>query len=108
MYVFFPPLFRKPNEETQTWMGYVGQAIKTSASYLPSQMTEMLYQGRDHATARLPDSGLKNVCALAKYEKGPVFFPAHAVMSGAFAAGRFMDVAKTGNMSVLGISWPVL
>ncbi len=47
-------------------MGYVGGLVKTSASYLPSQMTEMLNQGRDHATARLPVTGLKNVCALAK------------------------------------------
>ena len=47
-------------------MGYVGLAIKQSASYLPSQVTEMFNQGRDHATARLPFSGLKNVCALAK------------------------------------------
>ena len=57
---------RKPNEEAQGWMGYVGLAIKQSASYLPSQVTEMFNQGRDHATARLPFSGLKNVCALAK------------------------------------------
>ena len=61
----------RPNEEPQSWMGYVGQAIKTSASYLPTQVTEMFNQGRDHATARLPFSGLKNVCAMANIQKMP-------------------------------------
>lgn len=56
-------------DEPQGWMGYVGQAIKTSANMLPSNMTEMFNQGRDHAIARLPFSGLKNVCALAVVQK---------------------------------------
>lgn len=49
-------------------MGYVGQALKSSASYLPSQVSDMLNQGRDHATARLPFSGLRNVSTIVKYE----------------------------------------
>jgi len=62
---------KHPSEEPQGWMGYVGQALKTSANYLPSQVTEMFNQGRDHATARLPFSGLKNVCSLTNIQKLP-------------------------------------
>lgn len=61
----------KPIEEPQGWMGYMGQAIKASASYLPAQVTEMFSQGRDHATARLPFNGLRNVCCLAMIQKMP-------------------------------------
>ena len=46
-------------------MGYFGSALKSSATYLPSQVTEVFKQGRDFAVARLPCPGLKNVCALA-------------------------------------------
>ncbi|XP_052825582.1 WD repeat domain phosphoinositide-interacting protein 2 isoform X1 [Octopus bimaculoides] len=54
----------KPPEDSQGWMGYFGQALKTSANYLPTQVSEMFNQGRSFATARLPTTGLKNVCAL--------------------------------------------
>jgi len=47
-------------------MGYFNQALKSSANYLPSQVTEMLNQGRDFAFARLPSSGVINVCAIAR------------------------------------------
>ena len=57
--------FFSKNEEPQSWMGYFGQALKTSATYLPTQVTEMFNQGRAFATARLPSSGLINVCALS-------------------------------------------
>ena len=53
-------------EESQGWMGYFGQALKTSTHYLPSQVSEMFNQGRDFAVARLQFSGLKNVCTLTK------------------------------------------
>ena len=62
-------LFRFAGEEagaSQGWMGYFGQALKTSANYLPSQVTDMLNQGRDFAFARMPTCGLANVCAIAK------------------------------------------
>ena len=58
-------IFFSKNEEPQSWMGYFGQALKTSATYLPTQVTEMFNQGRAFATARLPSSGLINVCALS-------------------------------------------
>ena len=60
-------IFYRPGDDQQGWMGYFGQALKSSANYLPSQVTEMFNQGRDFAVARLPFNGLKNVCALAKY-----------------------------------------
>ncbi|XP_052070715.1 WD repeat domain phosphoinositide-interacting protein 2-like isoform X1 [Mytilus californianus] len=58
-------------EEPQGWMGYFGQALKTSANYLPTQVTELFHQGRAFATARLPSSGLINVCALSVIQKIP-------------------------------------
>ncbi|KAK3593298.1 hypothetical protein CHS0354_031357 [Potamilus streckersoni] len=59
----------RPVEETQGWMGYLGQALKTSANYLPAQVTDMLNQGRSFATARLPNYGFKNVCAITPVQK---------------------------------------
>jgi len=63
----------KSSEETQQqgWMGYFGAALKTSANYLPTQVSEMLNQGRDFATARLPFSGLKSICAITCVQKMP-------------------------------------
>lgn len=61
----------KPTEEPQGWIGYFGRALMNSASYLPSQVTEMFSQGRAFATVHLPFSGLKNVCALAVIQKSP-------------------------------------
>ncbi|XP_050392017.1 WD repeat domain phosphoinositide-interacting protein 2 [Patella vulgata] len=61
----------KPQEESQGWMGYFNQALKTSANYLPTPVTEMFNQGRSFATARLPNSGLRNVCALSLIQKIP-------------------------------------
>jgi hypothetical protein len=55
----------RSSEEPQGWMGYFNQALKSSASYLPSQVSDMLNQDRAFSTARLPGSGLKNVCALS-------------------------------------------
>jgi len=49
------------------WMDYFGQAIRTSVNYLPSQVSEVLTQSRDYAVAKLPVSGVKNVCAIATY-----------------------------------------
>ena len=62
-YTYF--IFR-PTEEPQSWMGYLGKALMTPASYLPSQVTEVFNQGRAFAIVKLPFSGLKTVCALAK------------------------------------------
>ncbi|KAL5017993.1 hypothetical protein ScPMuIL_003715 [Solemya velum] len=61
----------RPHEEPQSWMGYFGQALKSSATYLPTQVTEMLNQGRSFATSRLPTSGLHNICSIATVQKIP-------------------------------------
>ncbi|KAJ8246097.1 hypothetical protein GJAV_G00263620 [Gymnothorax javanicus] len=61
----------KPPEEPTTWTGYVGKALMTSTSYLPTQVTEMFSQGRAFATVRLPFLGHKNICALATIQKIP-------------------------------------
>ncbi|XP_070580026.1 WD repeat domain phosphoinositide-interacting protein 2-like isoform X2 [Ptychodera flava] len=61
----------KPTEEQGSWMGYVSQALKSSASYLPSGVTDVFNQGRAFANIKLPFSGLKNICALAVIQKLP-------------------------------------
>ena len=47
------------------WMGYLQKAVSASASYLPTQVTDVLSQGRAFATTHLPFQDLQNVCALA-------------------------------------------
>ena len=58
---------------SKTWMGYFGQAIMDSASYLPSNMGEMLTQGRAAYQARIPameeESSNLNICALTWINK---------------------------------------
>jgi len=49
------------------WIDYFGQAIRTSVNYLPTQVSEVLTQSRDYAVAKLPVSGVKNMCAIATY-----------------------------------------
>ncbi len=53
-------------------MGYLSQcgkkALAQSASYLPS-VADMMNQWRSFATARLPLSGSKNVCAVINIAK---------------------------------------
>ncbi|XP_072028822.1 WD repeat domain phosphoinositide-interacting protein 2-like [Amphiura filiformis] len=66
----------KPTEEPQSWMGYLGKALMTPASYLPSQVTEVFNQGRAFAIVKLPFSSLKTVCALANISKPRVLVAA--------------------------------
>ncbi|XP_064462855.1 WD repeat domain phosphoinositide-interacting protein 2-like isoform X2 [Ornithodoros turicata] len=63
------PKEMKVSEESGTWMGYFGKALMQSASYLPSQVTEMWNQGRSFATVHLPFSGVRTICALAQIQK---------------------------------------
>ncbi|CAG0888287.1 unnamed protein product [Cyprideis torosa] len=51
------------------WMGYLSRAVTASASYLPSQVTEVFSQGRDFACVRLPSQGLRNICTLTVIQK---------------------------------------
>lgn len=50
--------------QEQGWMDYLGQAIRTSTSYLPSQVSEVLNQDRYFAVAKLPLCGSRNICGL--------------------------------------------
>lgn len=60
--------YYRPNKQTadeaQTWMGYFTKAVTASATYLPSQVTDVFTQGRAFASVHLPFQGLKNVCAI--------------------------------------------
>ncbi len=49
------------------WLGYLNTVVSASASYLPTQVTETLLQGRAFATVHHNQPGMKNVCALAMY-----------------------------------------
>lgn len=56
-------------DESGTWMGYLNKVLSSSANYLPSQVSNVLSQGRDFATVKLPVSGPKNVCAITTIQK---------------------------------------
>ena len=48
------------------WLGYLNTVVSASAiSYLPSQVSDTLMQGRAFATVHHNQPGMKNVCALA-------------------------------------------
>eukprot|EP00116_Pleurobrachia_bachei_P009327 sb/3469589/ len=50
--------------ESQSWGQYLGAALVSTASYLPSQMTDVFTQGRSFAHVKLPTAGLRSICAL--------------------------------------------
>lgn len=57
------------NEESQGWMGYLTKAVSASATYLPSQVTDVFSQGRAFASVHLPVQGLRTVCAVTTIQK---------------------------------------
>jgi len=67
-----------PDSADGGWMGYLGNALVKSANYLPSGVSEMLSQGRDFATVRLPFFGCKTICAIATIQKVPRILVASA------------------------------
>ena len=58
-------------EEGSSWMDYLSKVWTSSASYLPTQVTEVLNQDRAFATVKLPFSGIRNVCAIVVIQKLP-------------------------------------
>nr|CAB3267751.1 WD repeat domain phosphoinositide-interacting protein 2-like [Phallusia mammillata] len=58
-------------DEGGSWMGYFNKVLTNSASYLPTQVSDVLSQGRDFATVKLPFSSLRNVCAITVLQKLP-------------------------------------
>uniref|UniRef100_H2YCN5 Uncharacterized protein n=1 Tax=Ciona savignyi TaxID=51511 RepID=H2YCN5_CIOSA len=58
-------------DESSSWMGYFNKVLSNSASYLPSQVSEVLNQGRDFATVKLSFQGSRNVCAITTLQKLP-------------------------------------
>ncbi|KAK3745730.1 hypothetical protein RRG08_030540 [Elysia crispata] len=50
-------------------MGILNSTFKTSASYLPAGISDVMNQGRSFATARLPHAGLRSVCTIAPLQK---------------------------------------
>lgn len=67
-------LLEEPKEkppEDSSWMGILNSTFKTSASYLPAGISDVMNQGRSFATARLPHAGLRSVCTIAPLQKIP-------------------------------------
>ncbi|XP_067928254.1 WD repeat domain phosphoinositide-interacting protein 2-like [Watersipora subatra] len=58
-----------PVEETQSWAGYFTSALKSSAAYLPTPVTDVINQFRAFATCKLEHSGQKTICALPIIQK---------------------------------------
>ncbi|XP_075231274.1 autophagy-related 18a isoform X2 [Lycorma delicatula] len=57
------------NDESQGWMGYLTKAVSASATYLPSQVTDVFSQGRAFISVHLPVHGLRTVCAITTIQK---------------------------------------
>ena len=50
---------------SDSWGSYFNTMVTASASYLPTQVSETLLQGRAFATVRHNQAGKKNICAMA-------------------------------------------
>lgn len=61
---------KEPTDEAAGFMGYFGKALSPT-SYLPVQMAEVFNQERAFASVRLPQAGLRNVCAISMIGKLP-------------------------------------
>jgi len=68
----------KPPEQSQGWMGYLGKAIMSAATYLPSQVADVVNQGRSYAVVRHPFAGVRNICIIANLQKTPRLLVASA------------------------------
>ncbi|ESN92555.1 hypothetical protein HELRODRAFT_189501 [Helobdella robusta] len=93
-----------PSNENQGWMDYLGQAIKSSTTYLPAQVTEVLSQERGFAVARLPSSCSSfTATATASLSSSPANTAAVA-SSPTAAAACSAAVAGGGGRNVCGIT----
>lgn len=65
-------------KQNSSWMGYLNKAISSSASYLPTQVADVMSQGRSFATVRHPFVGVKNVSVISILQKMPRLLVASA------------------------------
>ncbi|XP_060660429.1 WD repeat domain phosphoinositide-interacting protein 2 isoform X3 [Drosophila nasuta] len=58
-------------QSSDDWMGYsfFRYLSKTVTSYLPTQVTDVLSQGRAFASVTLPEAGVRRMCAIATIQK---------------------------------------
>ena len=60
-------LFHRPVEaQNQGWMNSLGKALANAATYLPSQVADVVNQGRSFALVRHPFAGVRNICIITK------------------------------------------
>jgi len=64
MGVYLTSRVKPEPEDNGGWIGLFTKAVTMSATYLPSQVTDVFSQGRAFATVHLPFYGLRNICAL--------------------------------------------
>ncbi|BFZ03447.1 hypothetical protein BsWGS_06486 [Bradybaena similaris] len=60
------------SQEDTSWMGILNSTFRSSASYLPAGISDVVSQGRSFATARLPHAGLKSVCTIVSLHNVPL------------------------------------
>ncbi|GAV05961.1 hypothetical protein RvY_16009 [Ramazzottius varieornatus] len=66
------PADTKPVEaQNQGWMNYLGKALANAATYLPSQVADVVNQGRSFALVRHPFAGVRNICIITNLQKTP-------------------------------------
>ena len=63
-FLFFKIIFPSGPEDT-SWLGYFNRAVSTTASYLPTQVTDTLNQARAVATVSVPPTALPHVGSAA-------------------------------------------
>lgn len=68
----------REGEDKQSWMGYLGKAITTSTNYLPTQVADVINQGRSFATVRHPFVNVKNISCITLLQNMPRLLVASA------------------------------
>lgn len=59
---------RQKNEDDQSWMAYLNNAIVSSAEYLPNGITDFMKQWRSFAYAVIPSQSSSNIVAISKIQ----------------------------------------
>ncbi|XP_020281393.1 WD repeat domain phosphoinositide-interacting protein 2 isoform X2 [Pseudomyrmex gracilis] len=93
-----PKETQQTTDEGQGWIGYFAKAVTVSATYLPSQVTDVFTQGRAFASVHLPFQGLKNVCAITVTHKVPKLLVASA---DGYLYVYSVDLSESGNCTLI-------
>jgi len=53
----------------ESWMGYLSTAVRASANYLPTQVTDVFNQGRPYVSVHLPYADKRNAIAILQIQR---------------------------------------